>query len=350
MKILVIAPANDQLRPISNSIFNEWKARGENYELEMIEMNIFYLDCTYFQRKLYKLGYKTAANNYDKNLIAGLEKKCMQFKPDCILILNGAHVPIAVSKFLTKYKVIVWLWDSFRRGNSLVKTVDLANEIFCFEYEDLEFLKGKGKPVHYLPLGANDKVYFPRDIERDIDICFIGLASKERLFFLNKICEQAVKKNWRVKIGGIFYDSQHFWKKYIFRNRQPYLAKYVENRIFSQEEVADLYCRSKICVNINTTIHHSLSPRTFEICATKSFQLMNSGQNSHGLMNLETDIVTFDGVEDLLEKVNFYLENDELREKIADAGYNSVMKNCTMKKSVEKLLAESEILNTFAKT
>ena len=61
-------------------------------------------------------------------------------------------------------------------------------------------------------------------------------------------------------------------------------------------------------------------------------------------MNLETDLATFDGAEDLVEKVEYYLANDELREKIALAGYNAVIKNCTMKKSVEKLFAESEIL------
>ncbi|MBQ7704966.1 MAG: glycosyltransferase family 1 protein [Selenomonadaceae bacterium] len=48
-----------------------------------------------------------------------------------------------------------------------------------------------------------------------------------------------------------------------------------------------------------------------------------------------------------MEKIKFFLENDELREKIALAGYNSVMKNCTLKKSVEKLLAESEIVRGF---
>jgi len=343
MRILVIAPDTEQLRPFSNSIFNEMKNFG-GAEIEMVAMNIFYLNCSYFQRRLYKLGYRADEIAYDKKIIDELEKRCAEFKPDCVLILNGTHVPTAVQKFLTRYKIIAWLWDSFRRGPGLISTVNLADEIFCFEYEDLKFLAEKGKLAHYLPLGADDKIYFPREVERDIDISFVGLASKERLELLNKICERALQKNWNVKIGGIFYDKKHFWKKYIFRYRQEYLAKFIDNRIFSSKEVAELYCRSKICLNINTKIHHSLSPRTFEICATKSFQLMNSGQNSHGLMNLETDLATFDGAEDLLEKIEFYLANDELREKIALAGYDSVIKNCTMKKSVEKLFAESEIL------
>ena len=343
MKILLIAPDTEQLRSFSNSILNEMKNLGV-CEIEPVAMNIFYLSCSYFQRRLYKLGYRADEIAYDKKIIDDLEKRCAEFQPDCVLILNGTHVPAAVQKFLTRYKIIAWIWDSFRRGSGLISIVNFADEIFCFEYEDLKFLAEKGKLAHYLPLGADDKIYFPRAVERDIDISFVGIASKERLNFLNKVCERALQKKWNVKIGRIFYDKKHFWKKYIFRYRQEYLAKFIDNRIFSSKEVADLYCRSKICVNINTKIHHSLSPRTFEICATKSFQLMNSGQNSHGLMNLETDLATFDGAEDLVEKVEYYLANDELREKIALAGYNSVIKNCTIKKSVEKLFAESEIL------
>ncbi len=343
MKILIIAPENEQLRPISNSIFGELKNFG-GYEIDLIEMNTFYLSCSYFQRKLYKLGYKNSETEYDKHLVAELAKKCAEFQPNCILILNGAHVPAAVQDFLTKYKVIVWFWDSVKRDELLSKFINWADEIFCFEYDDLKYLAEKNKFARYLPLGANDKIYFPRECERDVDISFVGLASKERLFLLNKICERACEKNWTVKIGGIFYDKNHFWKKYLFRRRQPALAKFLENRIFAPAEVAEIYRRSKICVNINTAVHHSLSPRTFEICATKSFQLMNSGQNSHGLMNLETDLAVFSGVEDLLDKIEFYLANETLRKKIALAGYESVMKNCTMKKSVEKLFAESEIL------
>ena len=348
MKILIIAPENEQLRPISNSIFDEIKNHG-GCQIEMVELNIFYLKCTYFQKRLYKLGYRASEKIYDKNLVASLEMKCAEFQPDCILILNGAQISAAVQKFLAQYKIIVWLWDSVRGEQDLVTAIDLADEVFCFEYEDLKYLASKNKFVRYLPLGVNINTYYPRDIDRDVDISFVGLASKERLFLLNKICECAAEKNWTVKIGGIFYDKSHFWKKYIFRYKQSHLDKYLDNRIFTPEEVAELYCRSKICVNINTTIHHSLSPRTFEICATKSFQLMNSGQNSHGLMNLETDLATFSGVEDLLKKIEFYLANENLREEIALSGYESVMKNCTMKKSVERLLAESEILRSLRK-
>ena len=347
MKILVMTPTNKQLLPIVDSVIKVLKNLGEKYEIDTLPLNIFYLNCSYFQRKLYKLGYKAAENKYEKNIVAELQEKCNQFQPDFILVLNGTNVSVPVQKFLSNYKTILWLWDSYKRDNLLSSFVNLATEIFCFEYEDIEFLAQKNIFAHYLPLGADSEIYCPRECKRDIDISFVGTASKERIALLDKVCERALQENWTVKIGGPFYDTKHFWKKYLFKYRRAHLEKFLANRLFLPSELADLYNRSKICLNINTTIHHSLSPRTFEICATKSFQLMNSGQNSHGLMNLETDLATFDGADDLLEKIKCFLENDELREKIALAGYNSVMKNCTLKKSVEKLLAESEIVRGF---
>lgn len=343
MRMLVITPTTPQLLPIVDSVLDALKAFDE-YEIDTYATNIFYLNCTYFQRRLYKLGYKADENKYNQSVIEKLDKKCSQFQPDFILVLNGANVPVPVQKFLAGKKTILWLWDSFRRGDLLGSFVNFAAEIFCFEYADIEFLAKKNISAHYLPLGVDTKTYFPAECERDIDVSFVGTPFKERIALLNRVCERALQKNWKVKIGGPFYDTKHFWKKFLFKYRRAYLQKFLDNRIFLPTELAELYSRSKICLNINTAIHKSLSPRTFEICATKSFQLMNSGQISHGLMNLDTDLATFDGAEDLLEKIQLYLENETLRNKIALDGYNSVMKNCTLQKLIEKLLAESKII------
>ena len=343
MKILIIAPADIRRGSIAKSIFDELK----NFcsAVEFIGVENFYDSRSYFQRKIYKLGYRKFESDYNRNLTARLEAKYNEFQPDFILILDGTNISLPVQKFLARYKIILWLWDSFKRFDVLKNLVQIAAEIFCFEYEDIKNLREEfSKSAYYLPLGVNEKIYYPAECERDIDISFVGWTSKERLEILEKVCKFAVEKNLSVKIGGPFHDNKYFWKKILFRRRQKNLAQFLENRIFKPAEIAELYRRSKICLNINVSEHHSLNPRTFEICATKSFQLMNSGQNSHGLINLETDLATFDGAADLLEKIEFYLANDELREKIALAGYNSVMKNCTVKKSVEKLFAESEIL------
>ena len=341
MKILVTAPSQPQVAAIAKSIFNEMKNFCAEDDMKFLTLPDFYDSCSYFERRISKLGFKNFERNYNQNLILEIEKICANFKPDFILVLNGMNIPVQIQKFLAQYKIILWLWDSMKNNPRLQNFVNCADKIFCFEYDDIKYLREKYKlDAQYLPLGADTKIFSPAEnLPRDIDISFIGTASKLRIKMLEKICERAIKANWAVKIGGHFYDAKHFWKKYLFGLKNSAFAKFLDNRYYSPNEAADLYRRSKICLNINTVQHKSLSPRTFEICATKSFQLMNGGQNSNGLMNLETDLATFNGADDLLEKIEFYLAHDELREKIALAGYNSVMKNCTLKKSIEKIWA-----------
>lgn len=341
MRFLTIAPNTTILKPIADNIFAELESL--NHETELITMRNFYFDCSYLMRKLYKFGIKSYERKYDQKLLAEFTEHCNRFRPDFVLVLNAWNVPPIVQEFMSNYKTVLWLWDSVNHSPLLEKFADTVDEVFCFEYDDISRLVCNGK-IHYLPLCANDRVYYPADRERDIDISFVGMASKLRLDTLEKVCERAIRNGWTVKLGGILYNDKHFWKEYLFKHKYPHLAKFVDNRIFAPEEVAELYRRSKICLNINTVKHRSLSPRTFEICATKSFQLMNAGQESHGLMNLDTDLVTYNDIDDLLSKIEYYLDNENLREQIAQAGYNSVMKNCTLKKSVERLFAESQVI------
>lgn len=344
MRFLVIAPPS----PITDGIFNELRAL-KNFEPELFTMNLFYFSSSYLERKIYKLGVKISERKFNHTLINNLNDRLEKFRPDFLLILNGSNVPRDVQKFIAGREIILWAWDSVKNFSETEGFTEIADEIFCFEQGDLKYLSGKNLTAHYLPLGANEKIYFPLEKKRDVDISFVGLASKERLEILERVCEMAYQKNFSVKVGGIFYDAKHFWKKYFFERRYPNLAKFLENRIFAPEEVADLYRRSKICLNINTAAHKSLSPRTFEICATKSFQLMNAGQNSCGLVNFGKDIAIFQDTNDLIEKIIFYLSQENLRKEIALNGYNSVMKNCTLKKSVEKLFSESEVIKNLSR-
>ncbi len=343
MRFIITAPSQPHVAAIAKSIYETLKDFCSEGDMKFLTLPDFYDNCSYFERRITKFGIKNFERNYNKNLTAELENFCENFKPDFILVLNGTNIPVTIQKHLAQYKIFLWLWDTVKTYPRLQNFVNCADKVFCFEYDDIKYLREKYQiDAQYLPLGADEKIFSPNEnLARDIDISFIGTASKSRINILEKICTRAIQENWAVKIGGLFYDTKHFWKKYLFDFKNSALAKFLDNRYFNPNEAANLYRRSKICLNMNTVQHKSLSPRTFEICATKSFQLMNSGQNSQGLMNLETDLATFDSMEDLLEKISFYLANDDLREKIALAGYNSVMKNCTLKKSVEKILAQS---------
>lgn len=342
MRFLIISPPD--LR--TARIVDAFKSFG--YEIELYIMDEFYRSCSYFDRKLYKFGYRGAEEKFNLNLIEEIDAKCREFRPEFILILCGLCVPVTVQKFLAQYKIILWLWDPAEKSPVLKNLVSLADEVFCFDYDEQKILSEKYNALtHYLPPGFNDKIYFPRELSRDIDILFVGFPYRDRIELMEKICTHAVAEGWSLKIGGKWYDTRHFWKKYFFGRKYPHVINFLDNRFIEPAELSQLYSRSKICLNINAVGNRSISPRTFEIAATKSFQLMNDGQHSHGYMNFDADLAIYDDAEDLIEKIKFYLASPELREKIAASGYKSVVENCTPKKLVEKFLEASEVVKNL---
>lgn len=83
---------------------------------------------------------------------------------------------------------------------------------------------------------------------------------------------------------------------------------------------------------------HNLNPRTFEILATGSFELVDYHDSYLGLLIPEKDIVDFRGVKDLLGKITYYLANDNQRDAIACTGYEHVQGTLSMKSSLHRIL------------
>ena len=83
---------------------------------------------------------------------------------------------------------------------------------------------------------------------------------------------------------------------------------------------------------------HNLNPRTFEILATQSFELLDYHDDYLELLTQGEDIVDFRDIKDLLEKITYYLKHDEKREKIARTGYNRVKGTLSMESSLRRIL------------
>lgn len=131
--------------------------------------------------------------------------------------------------------------------------------------------------------------------------------------------------------------------KWIFHYKYPNLFKCIENGYFTPSEVASLYKRSKICLNAHGNGAISLNPRTFQIMATGSFQLVDE-MNHYGDFCLGKHFVVYKDEEDLLNKIEYYLNDDIKRRYIAKNGMNFVKQNYSMKKMLAIILRnESEV-------
>ncbi|MCS7200797.1 MAG: glycosyltransferase [Patescibacteria group bacterium] len=65
--------------------------------------------------------------------------------------------------------------------------------------------------------------------------------------------------------------------------------------------------------------------KTFEIPACRGFLICNKGYQLDHFFEINKEIVVFESEEEMLEKIDFYLKNDKLREEIREAGYKRLI-------------------------
>ena len=94
-------------------------------------------------------------------------------------------------------------------------------------------------------------------------------------------------------------------------------------------------------INLNITLRSIVSGiplRAFDIMGCGGFLLTNYQEDFLEFFEPNKDFVYFDSKEDLVDKANFYLKNDSLREAIALSGYEKVKSMHTYKCRLDSIL------------
>ena len=147
------------------------------------------------------------------------------------------------------------------------------------------------------------------NIER---ICVLNLLAERHEVTLYTASKTAAEKLQRVKI------------------MPPVCAGRDVHRVFQS---------SKINLNITMKgIEGGTPQRIMDIMGAGGFVLTSYSPETAELFEEDKEIVMFKTPEELLEKVDFYLEHEDERELIAQAGHDKVMKSYTYQQKMEKLL------------
>ncbi|HEY5588090.1 MAG TPA: glycosyltransferase [Candidatus Paceibacterota bacterium] len=166
---------------------------------------------------------------------------------------------------------------------------------------------------------------------RDIDIIFIGgSATKSRNDFLLKLKKVFgpsfhIYGNWD-GLKGVLARAYHGYG-FLSINKLP------------QNLLLNYYQRAKIGINI----HQSFGPcnlRLYELPMNGIMQICDNKLGLAELYELDKEVVGYDTFEEAVEKIRYYLKNDEERKKIALNGY---------KKTKEKYLFRTTFYDSMEK-
>jgi glycosyltransferase involved in cell wall biosynthesis len=195
--------------------------------------------------------------------------------------------------------------DSYDYRLSVAKKADF---VFVAQKDAVERMKKDGiaNPI-WLPHAVEPLAYPKFDLlDKKYDVCFVGhVNSQNRVDALDRLF---------AAFPNFYYGQQLF------------------------ENAARKFAESKIVFNIAMT--DDINMRNFEAMATGSFLLTNWIPTIEELFEDGKHLVLYRSLDEMVDKAKYYLAHDEERERIAQAGYEEVMKNHTIQNRVDRILKE----------
>lgn len=197
------------------------------------------------------------------------------------------------------------------------QVVDL---VLSFDLIDPSIYSYYGINSKFFPACYNENLYKPLDLEKDIDISFIGIRYKS---WRDEYITYIENSGFKIETYGLGT------KNYI-----------------SYEELPNIFNRSKInlCFNGSNQLNE-ITDRMFqfkgrnpEISLCGSFLLTEYFVGLEKIYVIGEEIDVFYDKETLVEKIKFYLDNEEERNRIAQNGYRKALKMFTLEQFEKRLL------------
>lgn len=174
-----------------------------------------------------------------------------------------------------------------------------------------------------------DIFFFEKDDDINDEILFVGVTRG----VFRDIVKDVLKTKHNVSVYGIG------WEKFIDE-------KYIKKQFIPNKELHKYYSSCKILLNDHwedMKIKDFPSNRLFDALACGAFVISDKISSADTLF--EGSVITYDSIDDLDKKLEYYLSNDDARKKIAKRGQEIVLKNHTFDNRVNTIL---ECLNELA--
>ncbi|GAE07535.1 spore maturation protein [Paenibacillus sp. JCM 10914] len=246
-------------------------------------------------------------------------------RPDLVLVLDGMYLPVEQMDAIRAMgiRTAVWMTDDPYYSDMTVGWVQHYDYVFTLELNCVALYQNMGcAQVHYLPFAAFPGHYspiaMPGAVKRDIG--FVGTAYPKRIQFFEAIMDQLMTH--RTFING------NWWER--FPGYSQFNNRIEINKWMGPVETADVYNSAKMIINLHRSVDDdainqnsahlpavSPNPRTFEICACGTLQLCDERADLARFYTPGVEIDTYRSPNELLEKVEYYLANDQLRKDMA---------------------------------
>jgi glycosyltransferase involved in cell wall biosynthesis len=190
---------------------------------------------------------------------------------------------------------------------------------FCFvmNKELANFLSEKGLGGYYVPMGFHPDQYYPVEIPKKHDISFMGTAQSsaskledKRVYYLNSLA-----KEFNLSLFGGRYKSKGL-------KSTPYSTHKEQREVYSSSIInLDLPFVNSINDFYREKLH--IKNRFFEIAASKGFMVTANHPDFKEILD-DTMVGYYDDIDSLIDILDYYIKNEELRIKMSEKMYNKI--------------------------
>lgn len=330
MKILIVSMLYD---------YGE-KERGYSYDYYNMYSSLknTYNDVRFFD--YLSLFQKKGKKMMNEEILSYIKKE----KPDLAIfsLYRDEFIPEILDE-IKKYTItLCYFWDDQWRVNFTKFWAPHFNHITTPDFNGIRKWQERGySNVIYSPFGCNHFLYKKKNLPQKYDVSFVGMYHPYRDWILKKI----------KKAGINVFTVGAGW----------------ENGYVSYEEIINIFNQSKINLNLSNSqswdlryISSSLKAmkatlvslkgkeepknkeqikgRHFEICGCGGFQMSYYIEGLEHCYEIGKEIVVFLGIEDLIDKIKYYLKYEDEREKIANTGHQRALADHTYEKRFREII------------
>lgn len=344
LKILVIGPMYGGSLPTANCTASALKNMGHEVE---------FLDFSAYKDAYFKIDHITRDNDHRRALKdiyinflgEAAMAKASSFMPELIIAIAQSPLTPNIIQRLKGggASVAFWFVEDFR---TLLYWKDVApyyDYFFAIQRGDFfdELKKIGAKNYHYLPQACSPDIHKKITLTEDdkklysSDISFMGAGYYNRRVFFQGLMD------FDFKIWGTEWDYLSPLARCIQKNGER----------LSPDEYVKIYNASKINLNLHSSSYHEgvdpsgdfVNPRVFELASCGAFQLVDYRTELDNLFKVDEEIICYRDLRELRERIKFYLEHPEEREKISENARIKALKFHTFENRMEEML--SIILN-----
>ncbi len=248
-------------------------------------------------------------------------------KPELVFVIKGSFIfPEALKEIKKNMKSLLinfnpdnpFNLNRSASNNFIRRAIPLYDCYFIWGEFLIQQLKDAGaKKVEYLPFAYDPELHFPVQVSEDekklygSDIAFIGTWDKERERWLEYLSD------YDLAIWG------NGWEKLSINSKLR--SKWKRKPVFG-EDFSKICNSSKIILNfIRKQNYNAHNMRTFEVPACKGFMLTTRTQEQCEFFEEEKEMICYETVEELRNKIEEYLPKESLRKKMSQAAYEKVL-------------------------